>query len=214
MERTIWLARHGNRQDLADPDWVWTAQYPHDPPLSPDGAAQARQLARRLEGEGIGRIFCSPFLRALQTAKYVADSLKLPLCIEDGLGEGLCYFSAPPILLPLAVRAQYFPQMDPDYRSIFHPKYPETPEEAQSRSGAAALRIAEDYPDENLLIVGHGVSVVGGVKALLAGTEVFQAPLCCLFKLVRAGDVWRLELNGDVSHLEDPKASYRSVYTG
>ena len=47
--RSVWIARHGNRIDFVDKTWRDSAALPDDPHLSPDGAIQARQLARRLK---------------------------------------------------------------------------------------------------------------------------------------------------------------------
>ena len=102
-EQVVWIARHGNRQDFVDPHWARRAGRPHDPGLSPDGELQARELAERLSGEGIEAVYCSPFLRTVQTAHAVAELLGLPLQIEHGACEWLNpeWFSrAPDFLSP------------------------------------------------------------------------------------------------------------------
>jgi broad specificity phosphatase PhoE len=77
--RTLWLARHAQRQDFADPTWHTTADRPHDPGLSPDGTAQAQRLAERVARIRVDRIVSSPFLQAVETAHPAAESLHLPL---------------------------------------------------------------------------------------------------------------------------------------
>ena len=42
-----------------------------------------------LQKEKIDHIYCSPFLRTVQTAHQVANELSLPVKIEYGLSEGL-----------------------------------------------------------------------------------------------------------------------------
>lgn len=42
-----------------------------------------------LQGEGIGHIYASPFLRTVQTAHEVAKVLDVPVKLEYGLSEGL-----------------------------------------------------------------------------------------------------------------------------
>ena len=84
--RKLWLARHGNRLDYADPDWRRKAARPWAPPLAPDGLFQARRLAQRMALEQIDAIYSSPFLRAAQTGVELAAALGLPLYIEPGLG--------------------------------------------------------------------------------------------------------------------------------
>ncbi|MBW4669877.1 MAG: histidine phosphatase family protein [Cyanomargarita calcarea GSE-NOS-MK-12-04C] len=85
--QTIWIARHGNRQDYVDRNWRRTALKPFDPSLSADGAVQAQKLAGRLVGEKIRHIFASPAFRTLETANYTAEALNLPIKIEAGLSE-------------------------------------------------------------------------------------------------------------------------------
>src|SRR5688572_23782363 len=83
----LWLVRHGNREDFVNPDWAATATRPQDPGLSPDGFEQAKAVGARLEGEGIRRIFTSPYLRCAQTAHLIAKQIVAPVHIEPGLGE-------------------------------------------------------------------------------------------------------------------------------
>jgi broad specificity phosphatase PhoE len=71
------LVRHG----LTDWNREGRFQGHLDPPLSDDGQEQARLIATRLAasaGERPRRIVSSPLLRALETAKLIADALGLP----------------------------------------------------------------------------------------------------------------------------------------
>jgi len=60
---------------------------PGDPPLTTDGAEQAKRLADRLAIEGIDRIVSSPQQRARETARPLSERLALPVEILDGLAE-------------------------------------------------------------------------------------------------------------------------------
>ena len=51
--RIIWLIRHGNRLDFSNPEWLDTAERPHDCPLSPQGQQQARDTGVRLRREPV-----------------------------------------------------------------------------------------------------------------------------------------------------------------
>ena len=63
---------------------------PLDPPLTPKGLRQSRQLAELLASEPpIDAIFCSPWLRALQTIAPLANARGLPIRVERGFGEYL-----------------------------------------------------------------------------------------------------------------------------
>jgi broad specificity phosphatase PhoE len=202
MKQTVWITRHGNRLDFVDPEWFHTAERPHDTPLSPDGIDQARALAKRLSGEGIAHIFASPFLRTVETAHYVAAALGLPIRVETGLSEWLNpdWFLADPTRLTLQALAQCFPEVDLSYSSRVEAHYPETGEQALERAGRTARIIAQEFGG-NLLMVGHGASVLGATRGLVGNEVEVHAAYCCLVKLVRTENEWVMELKGDVSHL-------------
>jgi probable phosphoglycerate mutase len=58
-----------------------------DPPLSPRGLAQARELALRLAGHRLAGFYCSDLLRARQTAEPIARALGLAPVLEPALRE-------------------------------------------------------------------------------------------------------------------------------
>jgi broad specificity phosphatase PhoE len=210
MTQTIWIARHGNRIDFVRPEWFETALRPYDPHLSEDGELQAWELGQRLKDESIDHIFCSPFLRTVQTANHVAEVLDLPLKLEWGLCEWLnpdWMHTMPETLSPKALKER-FPRIDSHYRSRVQPQYPEPDEICWQRTGETARRLVAEF-SSNLLLVGHGASVVGSAVGLLGDYVEIQASLCCLVKLVRLESEWVLELNGDTSHLSRTQAQLR-----
>ncbi len=212
MPQTVWIARHANRLDFVNPEWFNTAERPYDPPLSDDGFVQAQQLAKRLAGESIAHIFASPFLRTVQTAHVVAEALDLPVKLESGLSEWLNpeWFPAmPQRLSPETLKALY-PRIDLSYVSRVPALYPETDEACLRRAGETARRLAAEFP-EDILLVGHGASVLGGAMELggSAAQPDLKVSLCCLFKFARQGQKWVMELNGDTSHLSETEAVIR-----
>ena len=210
MNQTIWIARHGNRLDFVNPEWFNTAERPYDPPLSEDGIIQAQELGQRLVAERIRHIFASPFLRTVQTADRVAQILDLPIKIESGLSEWLNpdWMKADPERLPMAVLQEQFPRIDLSYTSRITPNYPETSDRVIARTGETARQLAAEFSDD-ILLVGHGASVVGAAWGLLSSQEDIKAPLCCLVKLVLKGDKWIVQLNGDTSHLSQSESAIR-----
>ncbi|HEY9726247.1 MAG TPA: histidine phosphatase family protein [Chroococcales cyanobacterium] len=202
MPQIVWIARHGNRLDFVNPEWFNTAERPYDPPLSEDGVIQAQQLGQRLVGESIAHIFASPFLRTVQTASMVADALDLPIKLESGLSEWLnpAWMKTEPERLPLEVLQERFPRIDPSYTSRVIARYPETNNQVLDRTSETARLLVTQF-SQDILLVGHGASVVGTTQGLVGGTPEVNAALCCLVKLVRQGQEWVMELNGDTSHL-------------
>lgn len=204
MTQTIWIARHANRLDFVNPDWFLTAERRYDPPLSDDGIVQASQLAQRLKQENIKAIFSSPFLRTIQTANQVAEVLNLPIKLESGLSEWLNpqWMSETPEKMPMEDLIGLFPRIDTNYISRVIAQYPEIGETAFLRAGETARKLTEEF-SEDILLVGHGASVLGATMGLVgevAKTKI-NAALCCLIKVVRLAPHWVLELNGDTSHL-------------
>jgi broad specificity phosphatase PhoE len=205
MSQIVWIARHANRLDFVNPDWFLTAERRYDPPLSDDGMVQAQQLAKRLKRENISHIFASPFLRTVQTASAVAELLNLPIKLETGLSEWLnpVWMTEEPERLSTPALAELFPRIDTSYTSRIAAKYPETHEKVRERSGQTARCLATEFFPEDILLVAHGASVLGGAMGLvgdIAKTEV-KASLCSLVKVVREEPEWLLELTGDTSHL-------------
>jgi len=202
MSQTVWIARHGNRLDFVNPEWFNTAERPYDPPLSSDGLVQAKQLGKRLVGQGIVHIFASPFLRTVQTAYQVAEALDLSIKLELGLSEWLnpAWMTSDPERMSIEVLQEKFPRIDSSYTSRVIACYPETNEMVLERTAQTARLLTAEF-SEDMLLVGHGASVVGTTQGLLGGTPEINASLCCLVKLVHQQQKWLMELNGDISHL-------------
>lgn len=210
MSQTVWIARHGNRLDFVNPDWFLTAEKRYDPPLSDDGLIQARQLGERLKGEKIAHIFASPFLRTVQTANQVAEILDLPIKVESGLSEWLNsdWMTETPEKLSYVELQEKFPRIDPNYTSRVIAEYPETVDKMMERSAQIAKILVSEFT-EDILLVGHGASVVGASQGLVGGTPEINASLCCLVKIVRHDRQWVMELNGDTSHLSQTEKVIR-----
>lgn len=194
MDRAIWLARHGLRQDFEDRKWAASAARPYDPPLSAEGRRQARAIADRLAIESIEHLFSSPFLRCVETAAAVAERLGLTIKLDVGLSEWLNvdWFSRPPELLPVAELARRYPQVDPSYRSVGTARYGENGTAALQRSGDTARKLTAGF-DGNLAMVGHGTSVLGAMAALLetAPQDAGELEYGCLIGLVHHDGRWR-----------------------
>jgi broad specificity phosphatase PhoE len=157
---------------------------------------QSHALARRLTVEGIAHLFASPFLRTVETAHHVAAALDLSIKIEPGLSEWLsrAWFPQPPRLLSLDQLARRFPRVDHAYTARGRAQYGESGEEALARSGATARRLIDEF-DGDLLIVGHGVSVLGATASL------GDIPYASVVKLVQHQATWVIELASDTTHL-------------
>jgi broad specificity phosphatase PhoE len=70
----LYIIRH------ADPDY-------QNNTITPEGHLEAKALAKRLQQEGITKVYSSPFGRAIDTAKYTSELLGLDYEIEDWTKE-------------------------------------------------------------------------------------------------------------------------------
>jgi broad specificity phosphatase PhoE len=211
-QQTVWIARHASRLDFVDADWHRSAPNPFDPPLSAEGAIQSRQLGRRLSGEGIARIFSSPFRRAVETAHHVADILDLRVEIEQGACEWLNpdWFPGHPEWTGPDELGKDFPRIAREGASVVSPNYPETWEDMLTRTATAIRTLTARIP-EDILIIGHGASLLGFTRALVSGEPEVNADFCALVKLVRLNTRWQLELAGDTSFLERASGETRFI---
>ncbi len=210
MPQTIWIARHGNRLDFVNPEWFNTAERPYDPPLSADGIVQAQELGDRLRAENIRHIFASPFLRAVQTANEVAKKIDRPIWLEAGLSEWLnpAWMPAQPATETQAALAARYPTIDLSYQSRLQPQYPESEAEMMARGARTVRQLAATYA-EDILLVGHGASVLGTARGLVGERAEINASLCCLVKIQQFENGWQLLLNGDTSHLSQTENQVR-----
>jgi len=89
MAHEVWVVRHGQRQDTVDPDWELTADRVHDPGLTELGRWQAWRVGQFFADHGIEfeAVYCSPFLRTVQTTAEIYGEIGQEAFLEPGLGE-------------------------------------------------------------------------------------------------------------------------------
>lgn len=155
----IYVTRHG--QVL---DWGigGDAQFPKgDPPLSPLGREQGAQLGAYLKHLGFsGRIYSSPFARALETAQVIATqtgSLIVPWApIREIVKtkESTAKFCG----LTLEQIRERFDYIDPE-ATLPYPWWGLQPEKAEDVIARIQAGLDKLSPTEDILLVGHGASV-------------------------------------------------------
>ena len=79
----IYLARHG--QTTGDLEDRYGGDY--EDHLTEEGIKQARNLGQKLTRKNIEIIFCSPRIRAQETASLVNQNINVPVQIEENLRE-------------------------------------------------------------------------------------------------------------------------------
>jgi len=220
--RRILVLRHGSRPDNAA-----------DPPLDLLGFSQAKQAARHLgrEAQKIGvapimALFCSPFLRAQQTAVPVAQALKLPIRVEEGFCELLAHqwlFSEDPLPC-LGLQRDGRPPaslFDQAYKSAVKPFYPDIvgrmakgdaegrrrPTKRHRKAIQAALSAARGG---SVVVVGHASTHDFLAQALcpMEHLEANHTPHCVdhcsITEILEQDGAWRLAAFGARPAREEP----------
>ena len=80
---TVYVVRHGkagSRSGWDEPD--------DQRPLTKAGRRQAAALADMLAADHVTRVLSSPYVRCRQTVEPLAERLRLPVDLADGLEEG------------------------------------------------------------------------------------------------------------------------------
>jgi probable phosphoglycerate mutase len=153
--RQVILLRHG----LTDYNHAGRFQGQADVPLNEVGIAQARAVGERLAKLGITRLASSDLQRAADTARIVAEHLKLPVEFDSRLQE--INVGSWAGLTPAEIDAA-----DPELwgqlvsgRDGLHSATGETATAAGRRVADALVeRASAAGDDEVLLVVGHGLT--------------------------------------------------------
>ena len=185
METLVLLARHGETDWNAERRWQGHA----DPPLNERGREQARSLAALLARRSVSTIYSSDLQRASETAGVVAESLGLPVQLDERLREvDVGEWSG---LTTVEVEERFPGALARRRDGGSGWELGESYEAMGERVWAAVLAIAEAHPDEIVLAVTH----VGPVRMMrrlagLQGEEWQRVANCDLDELaVRGGRI-------------------------
>ncbi|HXG41993.1 MAG TPA: histidine phosphatase family protein [Dehalococcoidia bacterium] len=159
MPRRLYLVRHAQHAGqgrIAGPE----------SPLTALGRRQARALARRLRGLDVCAVYSSPYRRALETARLLADALGTDVSVDERLREweadAWTGLSAEELdALPDGRR----PALDPH----FAPPGGESAAEVQRRAQEMLDAVRRRHRDGNVLLVSHS-----GVLSLMVFTLLGQ----------------------------------------
>ena len=200
---TILLVRHGESAP-AIPEQPFPLVDGHgDPPLHPEGHAQAERVAQRLRSEAIDAIYVTTLQRTHQTAAPLAAALGLTPLVERDLREVFLGEWEGGLLRAKAAAA------DPVYaRVITEERWDVIPgaEPAaafESRLLDGVRRIAAAHPDRVVVAVVHG-GVIGQLLASATGSRPFAftgADNGSISEIVVLGDHLAVRRFNDTAHL-------------
>ena len=151
----LWLIRHGQT------DWNRQVRYQGqmDIPLNREGIAQAKAVAKHLNGSKFDALYSSDLVRASRTAGIIADKVGLSVILDprlreicQGILQGMKPSEVPdkyPELIEMAKK---------DYQN-WHAPGGESVRQVAERMAAAANDIARKYPGGKVLVISHGFAL-------------------------------------------------------
>jgi broad specificity phosphatase PhoE len=167
------FSRHGESE--ANVQRVYWNQ-PGRFPLTPRGRQQAEALADALTGYSFSALYCSPVLRALETAQIVGWRFGLTPQVADGLREydvgileGRTYSQETEELYQQA-RMQWVPHGNLDARVEGGESYNDVT--ARFMPMIAGLEAQYRDQDASLLLIGHGGTLSAMLPLLLANVDL------------------------------------------
>ncbi len=167
----ITVARHAESEGNLAP--IYQAEVPGTP-LTKNGQAQAKDLAKKLKGQRIHHVYASPLDRAMQTAQIVAKAAKAEMTVDDRLREVSFgeYEGKTVDFTDLSfVRAKRAKQLDADaVESIYHFPGMETWSQVSARLLPLLKEILATHKGEHVLVVTHA-DLVQHVRNFFTGEE-------------------------------------------
>jgi broad specificity phosphatase PhoE len=164
------LVRHG------ETDWnaAGRLQGHTDRPLNEYGRRQARELAERLAGDGVGAVYTSDLARARETAEIIATRLGLEIVLDPDLREK---------------DWGNWEGLTADERASLEFEG-ESTEEHRERVLRAVARIVAAHPGERVVVVTHGGSL-RRIQAALAGFALPVIDNCAVWGLAHEDGTFR-----------------------
>jgi len=126
-------------------------------PLSIEGEIRAKKLSEHKELQDIDIIYSSHYVRAMSTAKYIAENNNIKLNIDEHFGErkfGINDWSELP--------EDFFERqiLDWDYKISLG----ESLNEVSSRMKEALFEILNKYKNQKIMIVSHSTAITAMLK--------------------------------------------------
>ena len=187
MPKYFYIFRHGETELNKQKRWQGSGM---DYDLTELGIAQARDLAQKLQGKGIEKIYSSPLIRALHTAQEVGKVLNVEVEVRQNLRE--CFYGKAEGMLIVDLQKQV-PEIvnnwqNPNFMDIRF-EGGESKKEALNRVLAELKKISQE-PQTTV-----GIAVHGGTMADLLnyfGFTFDKIPNCGVFCLEVGKDMTKV----------------------
>lgn len=198
-KKCLILCRHGYRDDLNPNSLLF------NPGLTSFGIAQVKLLSKALKQYKISNMIVSPYLRTLETAKYVSDVLKVQFTVDYGVAEWLneLWMTEYPRLYTKSEIEELYsnacfeaPLTDVKY------EYPESLSQLKKRCQSVSNALQKI--NGTTLIITHG-RVLSEICSNLTNYtyDFFRTDICCITILEKSDkeQQWNVIQNGSIKHI-------------
>ena len=179
-----------------------------DSPLSRRGEKQALAIARRLSRIQFAALYSSDLGRALQTANAIANKFNIAVRLDKSLRErNMGVFQGLTREEKKAQYAQVWKESKAIGADYIIPGGGESRNQRLARSIEVVNRLADNHPNETIVVVSHD-GILRGFLGHILGLDVSSET-----RIVRANasynsflkedGQWRLKVWGDTSHLQN-----------
>ncbi len=200
----LYLVRHGQTE------WNQEGRMQGrlDSPLTPLGREQAILLGERLKNEPLDAVYSSPTGRAYTTARLILPGRESMIQQDDRLKEidmgdweGMSF----------AQVEKKYPQEFKDFCDNPHRFHFDSAEDYQDlvkRAGSILREIRQKYPEQNVLVVTHGATLLA-LLHILENTELSTlwdrglVPPASISRIEIHGQAIRIDYVGNISHYEE-----------
>ncbi|MBE6788819.1 MAG: histidine phosphatase family protein [Ruminococcaceae bacterium] len=198
MSTEIYIIRHG--ESLGNKDKIFLGQLDRD--LTSLGHEQARLAAEFFKDKRVDAVYSSSLLRAVNTAKAVADLKGLEVIKSDSLREinagdwqGRSYDNI----------AETYPEMweiwrNADYENVKTPDG-ETPVQVLSRVYSELEEIAKKHDGQSVVVASHGLAIRIFLRHITDGKINEWAANASITKLSFKDGKFKVEFFNEHSHL-------------
>ena len=163
----LYISRHGLRLDKV----IKRHKGNPDPPIHQSGIGKLIENSKKIES--LDAIFCSPFLRCVQTAHYL-NRHDAPIYIEYGMSETLrerwyekCGYNPLNRLVNSHDLNFHYYNVDVNYDSAIRQTFPESRRDSRARNKQFIKWLkSSPFWEKNILLVGHGFSVKDSLNNL------------------------------------------------
>jgi broad specificity phosphatase PhoE len=201
----LYLVRHGATQSSTEDRFAGSVNIE----ISEEGKFQVGRLAERLADDSIAAVYCSPLVRAVQTAEILASPHQLPLIHEEGLRE--IHHGHWEGMRRADVESQ-FPEEYAAWEEdpfTFAPEGGEAGVNVIARALPVIRKIVLEHGGQNVIVVAHKATLRLLISSLLGfdargyRDRLDQSPACLNVLDFKDPVRARLMLFNDVSHYTD-----------